>query len=164
MQENKLTNSHKYAPINGANKSFKASPYKASTTKLQHKSFTYKASTPKLHLQSFNHKKLHLPSFTYKTSTTKLQPQKLHLQNFTYKASPTKLHYKIPRLKHVKASHTLDQDSVKLNQVSCPKNSFNLSSYIPKQKPTTNTPYLFTYICFQTYYNRSNNKSKSQLS
>ncbi|KAM1207229.1 hypothetical protein ACFX2G_007905 [Malus domestica] len=69
------------------------------------KSFNSKASPTKL-----QHK-----SFTYKAST-----QKLHLQSFNTKASSMEDNYKFS-----KASHYLDQDSVKQNQFMVPNKSFN---------------------------------------
>ncbi|KAM2369035.1 hypothetical protein ACFXTH_046520 [Malus domestica] len=80
------------------NKSFNS---KASPTKFQLQSFTYKASTPKLQLQSF----------TYKS--------------FNLKASPTKASSMEDNYKFSKASHYLDQDSVKQNQFMVPNKSFN---------------------------------------
>ncbi|KAM1233837.1 hypothetical protein ACFX2J_003502 [Malus domestica] len=65
---------------------------------VSNKSFNSKASTPKLGVQSF----------TYKASTPKL-----HLQSFNSKASPTKASSMEDNYKFSKASHYLDQDSVK---------------------------------------------------
>ncbi|KAM1166551.1 hypothetical protein FF1_025790 [Malus domestica] len=70
------------------------------------KSFNFKASTPKLQLQSF----------TYKSFNTKASPTK---------ASPTKASSMEDNYKFSKASHYLDQDSVKQNQFMVPNKSFN---------------------------------------
>ncbi|KAM2591567.1 hypothetical protein TB2_043952 [Malus domestica] len=70
--------------------------------------------------ESFNSKasptKLLLQSFTYKSFNTKASPTK---------ASPIKASSMEDNYKFSKASHYLDQDSVKQNQFMVPKKSFN---------------------------------------
>ncbi|KAM2160927.1 hypothetical protein ACFX1Q_043968 [Malus domestica] len=70
------------------------------------KSFNSKASPTKLQLQSFTYK-----SFTHKSFNTKASPIKASSMEDNYKFS--------------KASHYLDQDSVKQNQFMVPNKSFN---------------------------------------
>ncbi|KAM1621402.1 hypothetical protein ACFXTN_018260 [Malus domestica] len=65
-----------------------------------------------------------------KSFNSKAPPTKLQLQSFTYKsfntkASPTKASSMEDNYKFSKASHYLDQDSVKQNQFMIPKQSFN---------------------------------------
>ena len=148
---------------------------KASPEKLHLQSFTHKASPKKLHPQSFTQKKnftrkaslkkasptklhlkkLHLESFTYIAS-----PRKLHLQSFTIKASPRKLHL---QSFNTKASPTKLQHKTLLQINKFCSQNLNIFCFTPTR--AQNLPsYLFTYICSQTYYNRSNNKPKSQVS
>ncbi|KAM1011135.1 hypothetical protein ACFX13_047272 [Malus domestica] len=70
---------------------------------------------------------------------------KLHLQSFSTKASPTKASSMEDNYKFSKASHYLDQDSVKQNQFMVPNKSFNskasptklqLQSFNSKASPT----------------------------
>ncbi|KAM1053442.1 hypothetical protein TB2_000875 [Malus domestica] len=75
-----------------------------------------KASTPKFHLQSFN----------TKASPTKALPTKASSMEDNYKFS--------------KASHYLDQDSVKQNQFMVPNKSFNSKASPTKASPTKASP------------------------
>ncbi|KAM1014494.1 hypothetical protein ACFX2C_044476 [Malus domestica] len=56
---------------------------------------------------------------------TKASTLKLHLQSFNTKASPTKASSMKGNYKFLKASHYLDQDSLKQNQFMVPNKSFN---------------------------------------
>ncbi|KAM1151240.1 hypothetical protein ACFX19_034582 [Malus domestica] len=107
-------------------------PNKASTSKLQHKSFTTKASTNGGQLQ-FSKASHTLDQDSVKQNQfmlpNKASTSKLHLQSFNTKASPQKLQHKSfitkaltngKQLQFSKASHTLDQDSVKQNQFMVP--------------------------------------------
>ncbi|KAM2816462.1 hypothetical protein COP1_040698 [Malus domestica] len=84
-----------------------------------------KAATPKLYLQSFN---------------SKASPTKLNT-----KASPTKASSMEDNYKFSKASHYLDQDSVKQNQFMVPNKSFN-----SKASPTKLQLQSFTYKSLNT--------------
>ncbi|KAM1050721.1 hypothetical protein ACFX1Q_032407 [Malus domestica] len=64
-------------------------------------------------------------SFNSKASSTKASTPKLYLQSFNSKASPTKASSMEDNNKFSKASHYLDQDSVKQNQFMVSNKSFN---------------------------------------
>ncbi|KAM1638489.1 hypothetical protein ACFXTN_007893 [Malus domestica] len=76
---------------------------------------------------------------------TKASTPKLHLQSFNTKASPTKASSMEDNYKFSKASHYLDQDSVKQNQFMVPNKSFN-----SKASPTKLQLHSFTYKSFNT--------------
>ncbi|KAM2282937.1 hypothetical protein ACFXTI_032103 [Malus domestica] len=82
------------------------------------------ASTPKLHLQSFN---------------SKASP---------IKASPTKASSMKDNYKFSKASHYLDQDNVKQNQIMVPNKSFNSEASPTKLQLRSFTYKSFTHNSF----------------
>ncbi|KAM1391588.1 hypothetical protein ACFX2I_019288 [Malus domestica] len=70
-------------------------------------------------------------SFTHKSFTNK---------SFNSKASPTKASSMEDNYKFSKASHYLDQDSVKQNQFMVPNKSFNSKASPTKASPTIASP------------------------
>ncbi|KAM1030007.1 hypothetical protein ACFX2C_033956 [Malus domestica] len=79
-------------------------------------------------------------SFTNKSFNTKASTPKLHLQSFNSKASPTKASSMEDNYKFSKASHYLDQDSVKQNQFMVPNKSFTHKSFTHKSFNTKASP------------------------
>ncbi|KAM1612241.1 hypothetical protein ACFX1Z_000931 [Malus domestica] len=71
---------------------------------------------------------------------TKASTPKFHLQSFNTKASPTKASSMEDNYKFSKASHYLDQDSVKQNQFMVPNKSFNSKASPTKASPTKASP------------------------
>ncbi|KAM0975895.1 hypothetical protein ACFX2C_018864 [Malus domestica] len=90
--------------------------------------------------KSFNTKAL--PT---KASTQKLQHKSFNTKASPTKASPTKASSMEDNYKFSKASHYLDQDSVKQNQFMVPNKSFN-----SKVSPTKLQLQSFTYKSFNT--------------
>ncbi|KAM1119415.1 hypothetical protein ACFX2B_043000 [Malus domestica] len=76
---------------------------------------------------------------------TKASTPKLHLQSFNTKASATKASSMEDNYKFSKASHYLDQDSVKQNQFMVPNKSFNSKTSLTKLQLQS-----FTYKSFNT--------------
>ncbi|KAM1465034.1 hypothetical protein EV1_043345 [Malus domestica] len=74
-----------------------------------------------------NHFMVPNKSFTHKSFTNKI---------FNSKASPTKASSMEDKYKFSKASHYLDQDSVKQNQFMVPNKSFTNKSFNSKVSPT----------------------------
>ncbi|KAM1227085.1 hypothetical protein ACFX2J_006349 [Malus domestica] len=87
-------------------------------------------------------------SFTYKSFNTKASPTK---------ASPTKVSSIEDNYKFSKASHYLDQDSVKQNQFMVPNKSFNSKASPTKLQLQSFTYKSFTYKSFthKSFTNKS---------
>ncbi|KAM1545224.1 hypothetical protein ACFX10_045594 [Malus domestica] len=113
------------------NKSFNS---KASPTKASSMEDNYKFSKASHYLDQDSVKQINSWYLT-KTSTPKL-----HLQSFNTKASPTKASSMEDNYKFSKASHYLDQDSVKQNQFMVPNKAstskLHLQSFNTKASPT----------------------------
>ncbi|KAM2479652.1 hypothetical protein TB2_003291 [Malus domestica] len=127
----------------------KASPTKPSPTKVSSMEDNYKFSKASHYLDqdSVKQNQFMVPnkSFNSKASPTKLQLQSFTYTSFNTKASPTKASSMEDNYKFSKASHYLDQDSVKQNQFMVPNKSFN-----SKASPTKLQLKSFTYKSFNT--------------
>ncbi|KAM2238480.1 hypothetical protein ACFX1S_013727 [Malus domestica] len=134
---------------------------KTSPTNLQLQSFTYKSFNTKASptkaspINASPTKDSPTIASPTKASPTKVSPTILFprkkkgnweiQQSFTIKASPTKASSIEDSYKFSKASHYLDQDSVKQNQFMVPNKSFN-----SKASPTKLQLQSFTYKSFNT--------------